>query len=267
MGGREGLVPKHVTDKNGRPTTVYVRPGASTGTKPIPAIKISVSPAPAKDTAADYINRINGRFLELSGKRFNPLKFKMDEDSYRMIAKLAESPHAGEHMHFVVEGRMNPLGKKELEEWLTVMSRHFDDLMTAGVLRGGYRDAIDAAEFIGAIPRLKYLECKKRGMSFKEYVERVDDEFTPEQELHLAMLSAAAWNSSLTGNRERTNGQHGPTQYVGDQDMLSFAFNGATREQVDAACNIIKGGKVTRFMEVEAIMNGNISPAVADGLL
>jgi hypothetical protein len=213
------------------------------------------------------MNRINSRLIEISGRRFTPQPFKMDEDSYRMIAELAESPSAGKHMQFVIEGRVNPLGKAELQEWLAVMTRNFEDLMTAGVLRGHDRDEIDAAEFIGAIPRLKYLECKKRGMSFKEYVERVDDEFTPEQELHLAMLSAAAWHSPLTGKRERANGQYGPTQYLDDQDMLNFAFNGATREQVDTACGILKGGGVTRFLEVEAIMNGSVSPAMADGLL
>lgn len=270
MSARNGLIPVLTVDKNGRTTTVHVRPDNAKHRVTLPPVSLPPAPVVAATDESklidSYVKRIQKSFAKAGGEKFS-VHQKLDVEHLRLIAELSECKHADEDMSFIIQSRVNPLGEEPLQQWLEVMTRHFDDVMESRALADRRFAGRQAAELIGALPRVKFLECLLRGMSYAEYKERGEDEFTPEQELHLVLLNAAALSSPLEGKRQFANGMHGPTKYVDNRGLIEFAFNGATREQVDTACEIIRSGSVTRFDEVQAVLDKETVSAVAEGWL
>ena len=268
MSNRSELVPTRVMDKNGRIMTVHKRATSLSGKSTvIPAIKTPESES-LEDAAAGYVSRIKTRSRELDGKGFTLPIYKLTQEQLRLAAELIDNPDAGRSMPFMIDTHMKQLGTEPLTAWLTMMNRHYSDVIHSGFLvrRNGFEEQ-EASEYIGAIPRTEYAYYRRRGLTYSQYIDFDEDQkFSPEQELNIALITLAAWSSDLEGRRDSSNGMYGSTRSIDNSEMMDFAIQ-STREQVEAACHVLKNGGATRFSEIIAIIDNEVAIPVAEGWL
>lgn len=267
MRNRDELVPTRVVDKNGRMMTVHKRASSLSG-KPalIPAIK-TPEPESIESIVSGYIKRLKDRSKELSGETVRFPKYKLNQEQLQLAADLIDNPNAGKFMPFIIKGRMDSLQSEVLTSWLGVMNRQFTSVMRSGLLGSSDLNEKIASEYIGGIPAIQYSHRHHMGFTEAAYIEMDPaNRFTPEQERNVVMVTIAAWESDMEGQRAAYTGRFGPIREIHNNDLMTFAVN-STWEEVSAACVLLKKGGITRASELEAMLQGDVVIPVASGWL
>jgi hypothetical protein len=283
---RENLVPVTITDKRGRTTTVYRKPSVAKTTSPkLPAVTTlpnapsqqekyklaheSMQPAREKrrlakeqlEAGTEEKDEIIGRFNKLydmvgveRNKSFIPRRDTHYLESMRAMERLiAREPLDPSFM--IKVGRIYDSSTGEtFREWARLAERHYDAILDSPVA-----DERTPANITGIVSAC-LSETDERTYNTGEAL-------TEQQERNYLLLNLAALDSSLEGERMRLGGGYGVMTTLDNPDLMEFALTCTDDERLHRVCEVIKTTAVTRLPEALAIVDGDISAPLVNGVL